>query len=97
MSSRGQDSPERTQSKFDDALLQYKEHIERLGSTLVNLENRLGCVMNDYPRPNPGEMERDAQNKPSGDSALLSQLYSLNASLSTQIDRIQDLIGRLDI
>ena len=46
----GTHDPDREQSKMDDALIELEERFEALGTIVHHMENRLGFVMNDYPR-----------------------------------------------
>jgi hypothetical protein len=85
----------RTQSRVDDALVQFNENIEELESTISNLETCLSFVLNDHPRADGGDVPE--QTKPTGDSSLLTSLHRQSVDVSTQANRIRSIIARLDI
>lgn len=85
------------QSSVEGALLELDKRLGGLGQSITHLENRLAGVTNDHPRPKAEEVPRDQRKEPGGDSPLLVQLHGLMMDLESQTDRIQALIGRLDI
>lgn len=88
---------DRKQSKIDDALEHFSERLASLGQIISILENRLGSVTNNKPRPDESVVMKPSEEKPTGDSSLLVEMYTFGLDLRRNEDRIRNLLERLDI
>jgi hypothetical protein len=92
---RGQD--DRQQSKTEDAFQAISDRMETLGIAVMNLEDRLLLVLNNYPRESDNVPKEAKDEGPTGESELLNRLYRIREDVARQTTRVNAIMQRLDI
>lgn len=86
-----------TTSKMENAMRQTIDVLDGLGNNITRLEDRLSVVSNTYPLTDENDVRKSPEEKPTGDSQLLVEVYHLTEALKHQSDRIRSLCNKLDI